>query len=27
MQHYDITVLSHPQIWYVLNTRQKTQTL
>jgi len=27
MHHYNITVLSHPQIWCVLNTHQKTQTL
>jgi len=25
--HYNITVLSHSQTWYVLNTHQKTQTL
>jgi len=27
VHHYNITVMSHAQIWYALNTHQKTQTL
>jgi len=27
MHNYNVAVLSHPQIWYVLNTHHKTQTL
>jgi len=26
VQHYNITVILHAQIWYALNTHQKTQT-
>jgi len=27
VQHHNITVLSNAQIWYAINTHQKTQTL
>jgi len=27
VHHYNVTVILHVQIWYALNTHQKTQTL